>query len=124
MLFVTPAYWLDLRSLAIANARYGQPINMAYDREFYREFFGAWNVSIWRNQRGEWAAYCGVSGEWPYKAGKPDPDKTLEWLVDGDKRCTHLPPGDYRVDVRITANPGGVFARTGLVSSNVFAVMP
>lgn len=124
LLCVTPAYWLDLRSLHVNDSRAGQDAPIDYDREFFRDFQGAWSVSVWRFERGQWMAWCNVPGEWPYKAGKPEAKKTWGWLVERDPDCANLPPGIYQAEVRITANPGSLIARTDAILSNAFEVRP
>lgn len=124
LLVVTPALWLDLRSLQIMDAKAGQPVLIEYDRAFSRDFTGEWAVAIWTMDRGEWASYCYADGAWPYRIGTPTKKRDLAWLVDGDERCTNLPPGIYQAEVTVTANPGTVLARSESVMSNAFEVRP
>ena len=122
VMFVTSGRYMDLQRLTIADATYGGDIAIHYPREFRRDFFGEWHVFVWDIVKGEARSYCEANGAWPYTEGDKDPSKTLEWLVDGKDRCFQLPPGLYYVEVRITANPGSILARTGSVRSNVFEV--
>jgi hypothetical protein len=124
LMFVTSGRYMDLQSLHVHDSKAGQPVAIAYDREFRRDFYGQWNVFVWEVARGVPQSYCETGGAWPYKTGKPDRQKTLEWLVDGDQRCSKLPPGLYQVEVKIKANPGGILERTARVTSNVFEVSP
>lgn len=124
LMFVTSGRYMDLQSLHIHDAKAGHPVSIAYDREFRRDFYGQWNVFVWEVARGVPQSYCEAGGSWPYKPGTPDRQKTLEWLVDGDERCSKLPPGLYQVEVKIKANPGGILERTARVTSNVFEVSP
>ncbi len=124
MLLITPGFWFDLRSLTIQDAAKGQAVRLEYDREFYRDFNGGWNVAIWVMDRGEWTAYCHADGAWPYRKATPDPSRDLAWLVDGDARCSALPPGTYQVEVTVTANPDTIIARSQTIISNPFEVRP
>jgi len=123
-LMVTPAFWMRLGPMEVRDTRLGQPVPIQYDREFRRDFLGSWVVAIWRQNRGEWMAWCAAEGSWPYKASIPATDVDLEWLVSGDVRCSHLPPGQYRIEVAVTANPGTLISRTETVMSNAFEVRP
>jgi len=122
LLMVTPGYWFDLRSLAVADAKVGKPIPIEYHREFYRDFDGSWRVLIWKLDRGEWTSYCEASGSWGYRKAIPAPEKDLSWLVDGEARCSFLPAGTYTAEVKLAANPGSVLERSESITSNPFEV--
>lgn len=124
LLLITPGFWFDLRSIQVPDAKQGRPVRISYEREFYRDFFGGWDVAIWAMDRGEWTAYCHADGAWPYRKALPDPARDLAWLVDGDERCTDLPPGVYQVEVTVTANPDTIIARSQTIVSNPFEVRP
>ena len=123
-LVITSSWWFRLNSLTIHDSRVGEIARLTYDREFYRPFNGHWDVSVWQMDRGEWAAYCWASGDWPYKPATPRTDKTFDWLTDNDARCNPLPAGQYRVELTITANPGTIISRSQTITSNVFEVRP
>lgn len=124
LLMVTSSLWFDLRNLTVSDARVGQPVAISYDREFYRDFDGSWRVLIWQQHRGSWQAYCEASGQWGYRMSKPDQKKDLAWLVDGEPRCSNLPPGVYSIEVKVTANPDSIIARSDVITSNAFEVTP
>lgn len=124
MLFVNASLWFDLRSLQISDSRVGQAVQITYDREFYRDFDGAWRVLVWQVDRGERRSYCEASGSWGYRKAAPEQHKDLAWLVDGEPRCANLPAGAYAVEVKLTANPGSFVARSEAITSNVFEVRP
>jgi len=121
-LIVTSSWWFSLNSLTIHDSRIGEVAGITYDREFYRSFTGHWDISVWQMDRGEWAAYCGASGDWPYKPARPVSDKTFDWLTDDDPRCSRFPVGQYRAELTITANPGTIISRSQTIVSNVFEV--
>lgn len=123
-LVATAGWWMRLDSLHVADARVGQPVPIEYHRTFLRDFQGEWQVAIWQMERGNWEAFCAVSDRFPYRARTPDPLQTLEWLVDGDTRCSRLPPGTYQAEVTVTANPGTLLARSETLLSNPFTVSP
>jgi len=123
-LMVTPGYWMRLGPMQVSDARVGQAVPIHYDREFRRDFIGHWIVAVWRQDRGAWLAWCSTAGDWPYKVGTPNPAVDLDWLVSGNARCSRLVPGQYRVEVAITANPGSLIARTETVVSNAFEIIP
>ncbi len=123
-LIVTSSWWFRLNSLTIHDSRIGEVAGITYDREFYRSFTGHWDISVWQMDRGEWAAYCGASGDWPYKPARPASDKTFDWLTDNDPRCSRFPVGQYRAELTITANPGTIISRSQTIVSNVFEVRP
>lgn len=123
-LIVTSSWWFSLNRLAIHDARYGQPIQIEYDREFRRDFTGEWVVAIWKSDRGEWAAYCAAGGEWPYKRAHPKQTKTLDWLIGESAWCLPMGPGQYRAELTVTANPGTIISRSQTIISNVFEVTP
>jgi hypothetical protein len=124
LMLLTPAHWFELKRIEVLNARQGQPVPIIYDREFYRDFDGEWFVAVWRMDRAEWASYCAASDKWSYRAASPDHRKDLEWLVGGNDRCSNLPPGTYRLDVTVTANPDSIIARSQTITSNAFEVTP
>lgn len=121
-MFVTADRWVILRSLTVIDAHAGQEVAIIYDREFKRDFIGAWNVFVWQIQRGEWSAFCEAHGQWPYATARPAKSRTLSWLTNQDPRCSELPPGEYAIDVHVTANPASILARTARIRSNVFTV--
>lgn len=120
---LTSGFWMRLDRLQIADVCAGQPVPITYDRTFLRDFHGQWRVAVWELDRGEWQAYAGASGDFDYKAATPRPDRDMEWLTGGYHRASILPPGTFRVDVTITANPGTIFSRTAAVASNPFEVL-
>ena len=121
---ITSSWWFRLNSLTIHDSRVGEIARLTYDREFYRPFNGHWDISVWQMDRGEWASYCGASGDWPYNPARPNQEKTFDWLTDDDPRCSRLPPGEYRAELTLTANPGTILARSQTITSNVFEVRP
>ena len=44
LMFVTSGRYMDLQSLHVHDSKAGQPVAIAYDREFRRDFYGQWNV--------------------------------------------------------------------------------
>lgn len=124
LLLVTSSHWFVLRGLTVADAKQGFPAKITYDREFYRDFDGAWRVLIWQIERGEWQSYCEASGAWGYRKARPDPNKDLAWLVDGEHRCSDIPAGTYAVELQVSANPGSLIERSQTITSNPFEVRP
>jgi len=120
--FMTASFWLRLDRLQIADACAGRDVPIIYDRTFLRDFEGDWLVTVWHMERGDWVAWAGVNGSFAYKAATPPQNRDLDWLTGGDVRASRLPVGTWRVDVRVTANPGTIFSRTASVESNPFEV--
>ena len=124
LMLLSADWWMRLNSLHIPDARVGQDIPIVYDREFLRNFTGEWAVNVWKMERGDWQPFCAADGKWNYEARKPAPGQDLAWITNGAPGCEDLPPGEYRVTVNVTANPGRLLSRTASVESNVFKVMP
>jgi hypothetical protein len=121
---LTSGFWLRLDKLSVADACAGATVPLYYDRTFVRDFHGEWLVSVWRLDHGEWGAWGSARGAWDYLAASPAKSRDLAWLVSDDPRTSRLPPGTYRVNVSITANPDTIFSRTATVQSNPFEVQP
>ena len=48
----------------------------------------------------------------------------LDWLIGESAWCLPMGPGQYRVEVTVTANPDTLIARSQTIISNVFEVTP
>lgn len=120
---VTSDWWVRLDKLQVQDARPMTDTPVIYKREFFREFSADWNVSVFVMDRGEWSAYNSCGGHWDdYKPGKPNPYKTLAWLVGNDPDCWALPKGTYYITVSLTIAPGSLLSRRATIASNVFEV--
>jgi len=123
LVVITSDWWVQLESLEVQDTRPMQDAQIVYKREFFREFAADWSVSIYVMERGQWEAYDSCGGYWAtYKPGRPNPYKTLAWLVGNDPDCYAFPKGTYYAVVTLTIAPGSLLSRTVTLSSNVFEV--
>lgn len=114
-------FWLDVRSVHVADTVAGEDPIMTVDRTIRRDFRGDYTVIIKRKRPHGFVFYCAGSGSSDYNtdAALPDPLKLSWWLYPA--RCD-LTAGSYRVDTlwRIDTKSGNV--REVRKRSNVFEV--
>lgn len=127
LIFMWPmSWWLDIRTVHVNDAVFGQDITMLVDRDVKRDFYGTFSVTVYRWTNNGPEAYCSVKGrEWDYKTGAVYPvPLTLYWWTDHDVKCSHLPPGQYQITTR-WVNLSSLLplpSKTLTVTSNIFTV--
>lgn len=127
LLFLPPmvwpsSWWLDVRTVHIADTRVGDTPVMLVDREVRRSFQGQWNVTIRQWDGAGWLTYCNATGRSNYRAGARFPEPlTLQWWGDG--QCHPLPRGKYRVSTHwVIATDAPLPDKHVTAESNIFAV--
>lgn len=120
-------FWLDVQSIRVFDARFGDPVVMVVDRTINRNFSGHWVVAIRKWGAGGWVPFCSARGDTSYETDSVFPEPlTLRWWSYPD--CHPLPPGRYTMRTSWTIEPTGVLAFMPLKSvsapSNIFEIKP
>jgi len=114
--FLTPAtFWFRPLAFDVQDGAVGAEIVVTYDRVIRRDFIGEWFVSVRREGKSGWEAYCTTPitrQDYRDDSVLPDP-VTLEWLSWTEPRCHKLPAGTYEVAAHWRINPDSwLFDRT------------
>lgn len=124
VLHLWPAsWWLDVRSVRIADAVHGESPAMLVVRDVKRQFKGEWHVTV-RRWDGGWATWCNASGTSNYSPASRLPAAlTLKWWTDG--QCHPLVVGKYTITTAWTILGEGLAPdRILSIDSNIFEVRP
>jgi len=118
------SYWLDVRSIAVQSAPFGQPLPMQIERVISHNFRGMWSATIRQWDGDGWVTYCNAQGRSNYRPDAKFPkDLALQWWTDG--QCYPLPVGRYKVSTSWQIEtPTWMPDKTVTVESNVFEVLP
>ena len=116
------SFWLDVRSVRVADSAVGEQVVMYVDREIKREFSGRWSAAVRDVTSGSYAVVCAAGDESMYRVGAELPaNLTLGWWTNG--RCVTLPAGEYVVGTIWRIDTGFfVGDKTVRVTSNIFKV--
>lgn len=88
------SWWMEVRSVRVADGRAGQPVIMYVQREIKRDFTATWGVSVRQISEGRTFVACAQSAVSDYRRGSDLPEVvTLGWWSNG--RCETLPAGVY-----------------------------
>ncbi len=118
------SYWLEVRSIKVSDGKW--PPVLAVDRTIRRDFYGRYNVAVYRFDGGGWVAVCTAEKARIYRAGARLPEVlTLEWWTEGgDCDAAKLDkPGRYNMSTQWTID-GGTWLPDKEVSviSNIWSV--
>lgn len=118
------SYWLEIRSLAIQSAYFGQPLPMQIERTISHNFRGTWNATIRQWDGNGWVTWCNAQGRSNYRPEAKFPkDLSLKWWTDG--QCYPLPAGRYKVSTSwLIETPTWMPDKVVTMESNVFEVLP
>lgn len=117
------SWWLDVRSVTVSDGKW--PPVMVVDRDIRRDFYGSYNVAVYRYENGGWVAVCTARRERLYRAGAHLPAAlTLEWWTDGgDCSASKLNvPGRYNMTTTWVINMPYLPDREVSVRSNIWSV--
>jgi len=116
------SFWLEVRSVRVADAVAGEQVVMYVDREIKREFEGQWFASVRDVGTGSYATVCSNKHVDVYRVGAQLPvNLTLGWWTNG--KCETLPAGEYVVDTIWRIHTGFfVGDKSVRATSNIFKV--
>ena len=106
---VPPSWYLDVRSIYVADAPMGTSPAVILDRDINRNFIGDFEAAVRAVDAvdGTIWTYCqpGERGDIPYIAGRPYPGRNLDWWL-GSPPAAKCPiiPGKYQLRIEWTIN--------------------
>ena len=119
--FWPASWWLRIDNLTILDGKVGVSPVVVVDRTIRREFRAQWVVTVLRQGRSGFYAFCTGRGENDYQPTTVLPDVVdLRWWTESE-RCD-LPAGTYYVRTLWTIYPAGLPAKTIRAQSNVFRI--
>jgi hypothetical protein len=120
---VWPAsWWMDVRSVRVADSQINKPVVMYVEREIKRNFSATWGITLRRVSTETTYIACSYSAVADYKQGTDLPEVvTLGWW--SNNTCETLPAGTYVLNTTWQIHGSGIFpAKTIYSTSNPFEI--
>ena len=107
-LAVSPAVYMDVRSIYVADAPVGGDPSVTIDRDIRRNFSGANEATVRLMEAdGTIWEYCrpGVRDDIAYTAGRQYPGRSLNWWLGSPPAdACEIVPGKYKLRIKWTIN--------------------
>ena len=118
------SWWLEVSTVQITSAKYGEPLPMLVDRKIHRAFSGTWHATIRQWDGTGWVTWCNADGKSNYRPEAKFPKNlALQWWTSG--QCHPLPAGRYKMTTTWSILDLGFLPDRAIsVDSNIFEVVP